>query len=86
VTELLVSIVVPTFDRAGYVETAILSLLEQDYSALEVIVVDDGSQDETRAVLSRISERFPGERFRWISHPNQGQAASINRGFDAARG
>jgi glycosyltransferase involved in cell wall biosynthesis len=86
VTELLVSIVVPTFDRAGYIETAILSLLEQDYSALEVIVVDDGSQDETRAVLSRISERFPGERFRWISHPNQGQAASINRGFDAARG
>ena len=85
-TELLVSIVVPTFDRAGYIETAILSLLEQDYSALEVIVIDDGSHDETQAVLSRIAERFPGERFRWIGQANQGQAAAINRGFDAARG
>jgi GT2 family glycosyltransferase len=86
VTELLVSIVVPTFDRAGYIETAILTLLEQDYPALEVIVVDDGSHDETGAILSRIAERFPGERFRWIGHANRGQAASINRGFEVARG
>ena len=85
-TEPLVSIVVPTFDRAGYVETAILSLLHQDYPALEVIVVDDGSRDQTRAILSRIGERFPTERFRWLGHANQGQAYSINRGFEAARG
>jgi GT2 family glycosyltransferase len=85
-TQPLVSIVVPTYDRAGYVETAILSLLEQDYPALEVIVVDDGSRDETRAILSRVAERFPSERFRWIGHANHGQAYSINRGFDAARG
>lgn len=85
-TELLVSIVVPTYDRAGYVETAILSLLQQDYPTLEVIVVDDGSHDQTRAILTRIAERFPSERFRWIGQANQGQAYSINRGFDACRG
>ncbi len=85
-SELLVSIVVPTFDRVGYVETAILTLLNQDYPALEVIVVDDGSRDETGAILSRIAERFPAERFRWMSHPNRGQAFSVNRGFEAARG
>jgi hypothetical protein len=85
-TELLVSIVVPTFDHAGYVETAILSLLEQDYPALEVIVVHDGSHDESGAILTRIAERFPNERFRWIDHANRGQADSINRGFEAARG
>jgi GT2 family glycosyltransferase len=86
VTELLVSIVVPTYDRAGYVETAILSLLQQDYPALEVIVVDDGSHDETRAILNRVAERFPSERFRWIGHSNHGRAYSINRGFEAAQG
>jgi hypothetical protein len=86
VSELLVSIVVPTFDRAGYIETAVLSLLEQDYPALEVIVVDDGSHDETPAILSRIAERFPGDRFRWIRQANGGQSSAINCGFDAANG
>jgi teichuronic acid biosynthesis glycosyltransferase TuaG len=43
----LVSIVVPAFNRAGFVETTITSLLEQDYDALEVIALDDGSEDET---------------------------------------
>lgn len=82
----LVSVVVPTYDRAGHVETAILSLLEQDYPALEVLAVDDGSRDETPAVLARIAEQVEPERFRWLRHENVGQAASVNRGFGEARG
>jgi glycosyltransferase involved in cell wall biosynthesis len=82
----LVSIVVPTYDRVGFVETAIASLLEQDYQELEVIVLDDGSHDETPALLSRIAERAGNGRFRWDRHDNVGQAATINRGFELARG
>ena len=82
----LVSIVVPTYNRAGFVETAIMSVLEQDYSALELIVVDDGSSDETPAVLERIAEHADPQRFRWLRHENAGQAESINRGFEQAGG
>ena len=82
----LVSIVVPTYERAGFVETAIMSLLDQDYPALEVIVVDDGSSDETPAVLARIAERVDRRRFRRLRHENVGQAESINRGFAEAGG
>ncbi len=82
----LVSIVVPTYDRVGFVETTIASLLAQDYPALEVIVLDDGSHDETPALLKRIAERAVDGRFRWDRHENVGQAATINRGFELARG
>jgi hypothetical protein len=82
----LVSIVVPAYNREGFVETTITSLLEQDYEALEVIALDDGSDDETSAVLERIAQRAPDHRFRWGRHDNIGQAATINRGFEQARG
>lgn len=85
-SEPLVSVVVPTYDRAGHVETALLSLLRQDYPALEVIAIDDGSADETPAVLARIAEREAPERFRWLRHDNAGQSATINRGLAEARG
>lgn len=82
----LVSIVVPTYNRAGFVETAIMSLVEQDYSELEVIVVDDGSRDDTPAVLDRIAEHLDLKRLRRIRHENVGQAESINRGLAIAHG
>lgn len=81
-----VSVIVPTFNRAGLVEPAIESVLTQDYEALEVIALDDGSTDETPAVLARIAERSDPERFSWFRHENVGQAATINRGLERARG
>ncbi|HEV7772198.1 MAG TPA: glycosyltransferase [Conexibacter sp.] len=82
----LVSVVVPTYNRAGFVETALDSLLDQDYDALEVIALDDGSTDETPAVLARIAERTDPGRFNWSRHDNVGQAATINRGLARAKG
>jgi len=83
---LRVSVVVPTYNRAGMVEAAIESVLSQDYDPLEVIALDDGSTDETPAVLERIAERTDAERFRWSRHENVGQARTINRGFEQASG
>jgi hypothetical protein len=81
----LVSIVVPTYNRAGLVEQTIDSVLAQDYEPLELLVLDDGSSDETPAILARYAERHP-DRFRWDRHENMGQARTLNKGFEMSRG
>jgi glycosyltransferase involved in cell wall biosynthesis len=80
-----VTVLIPTFDRARFLDEAIGSVLEQDYEDLELIVLDDGSTDETPSVLKRFAESHP-ERFRWTRHDNMGQARTLNRGFEMADG
>lgn len=77
----LVSIVIPARNHARYVEQAVRSVLAQDYPRIELIVLDDGSTDNTREVLARL----PGV-FRWDSHANMGQAQTLNKGWETARG
>ncbi|MCJ8502417.1 glycosyltransferase family 2 protein [Desulfatitalea alkaliphila] len=76
-----ISVVIPTFNRAGIVTRAINSVLSQTRPPLEVIVVDDGSTDGTAALL----ERYAG-RIRVIRQPNRGVSAARNRGVAAAAG
>ena len=77
-----VSVVIPTYNRAGTVPRAIESVLAQTFTDLEVIVVDDGSSDDTGKVLG---ERF-GERIRYFAQVNQGASIARNRGIEEARG
>jgi glycosyltransferase involved in cell wall biosynthesis len=77
----LVSIVIPTYNRSAYLGEAIESVLAQDYPQIELIVIDDGSTDDTAAVLSRYADRCRCEAQR-----NQGQARTLNRGWQLARG
>jgi glycosyltransferase involved in cell wall biosynthesis len=77
----LVSIVIPTYNRAAYLGEAIESVLAQDYAPIELIVIDDGSTDDTQAVL----ERYAG-RCRCEVQENQGQSRTLNRGWQLARG
>ena len=77
----LVTIITPTYNRAQFLEETIESVLDQDYPRIEYIVLDDGSTDNTREILGRY-----GDRFHWESHPNMGQARTVNRGLDLARG
>jgi glycosyltransferase involved in cell wall biosynthesis len=77
----LVSAIIPTYNRAGVVGEAIDSVVGQSYPNLEVIVVDDGSSDDT---LSRL-QHFSG-RIRIVRQPNSGPAAARNRGISVARG
>ena len=77
----LVSVLIPTYNRAYIVEEAIESVLAQTYRPIEIIVVDDGSKDGTREAL----ERF-GDRIRYIYQDNAGLAAARNTGLAAARG
>jgi glycosyltransferase involved in cell wall biosynthesis len=77
-----VSVVIPTYNRAAKVGKGIESALNQTFSDLEVIVVDDGSADDTRAF---ISQTF-GDRVRYFYQTNQGASAARNKGIAEARG
>ena len=77
----LVSVVIPTFNRADMVGRAIESALAQDYHPVEVIVVDDGSTDDTPAVLERYADSV-----RTIRQENRGEGAARNAGIAASTG
>src|SRR5690606_18294400 len=78
----LFTVVIPTYQRADAIVGAVMSALEQTIAMVEVIVVVDGSTDDTQAALAAISD----PRLRVIVQDNQGAAAARNRGIDAARG
>ena len=83
-TELL-SVVVPTHDRPDRVGAAVRSVLDQDYRALEVVIVDDGSGPATSEVLDRLADS--DRRVVVVRHEeSQGASAARNTGLDAARG
>ena len=76
------SIVIPVYNRAAALRTALASVLAQTFQDFEVIVVDDGSHDDPRAVI----EAFGDPRLRLIRQANAGGGAARNRGIDNARG
>ena len=76
-----VSIVVPAFNAVDYVGEAIESLLAQDYPFLEIIVVDDGSTDDTAAVVAAFGDRIVLHR-----QANAGQSAAMTTGWAMAKG
>jgi GT2 family glycosyltransferase len=80
----LVSIVIPTYNRAETIERAVDSVLAQDYPFVEVIVVDDGSQDDT---ADRIARRYNQDlRVRYIRIANGGVCVARNRGMKEVQG
>jgi glycosyltransferase involved in cell wall biosynthesis len=81
-----VSIVLATFNRRDWLKLAMDSVLAQSHPNLELLVMDDGSTDETPELLVEYSRRHPSERFRFSRHENMGQARTLNRGYEMARG
>lgn len=76
-----VSVVIPTYNYGHFVVGAVESVLAQTYPNVEIIIVDDGSRDDTKARL----EPFMG-RIRYIYQDNQGLSAARNTGIGAATG
>ena len=85
-TEPLLSVVIPAYNVAPYVEAAVRSALDQTLGDLEVIVVDDGSTDGTTELLERLDRELRDPRLRIVGRPNGGLAAARNTGIEAARG
>ncbi len=79
----LISIIIPTYNRAQLLKRAIESLLKQTYQGFEIIVVDDASTDSTAEVVTG----FDDGRIRYLRHSrNQGPSAARNTGIKVAKG
>lgn len=75
-----ISVVIPTYNSAAFVVSAVESVLSQELEPAEIIVVDDGSTDDTVDALGPYRESI-----RYITQPNSGPAVARNRGVDAAQ-
>lgn len=77
-----ISVVVPSFNQARYLEKTLRTILDQNYPALELLVIDGGSQDESPEIIRKYESRI---KF-WCSEPDGGQTQGIIKGMGHATG
>jgi glycosyltransferase involved in cell wall biosynthesis len=77
----LISVIVPIYNGAQFISDAIQHILDQKYQPLEIIIVDDGSTDDTKKIIDKLSIDI-----RYFHQPNSGPAAARNRGIRNASG
>lgn len=84
----LVSVFIPSFNHGRYIEKCILSIINQDYLNIELIIIDDGSKDESIEIIDGLrllcEKRFPN--FKFISRDNKGLSYSMNEGLTLSSG
>lgn len=78
-----ISIIIPTYNRAAYVARAVASALQQGFAEVEVVVVDDGSTDDTRAALASYAS---DSRIHYHYQANRGRSTARNVGLERATG
>lgn len=77
-----VSVVIATYNTAQFLEQAVCSIIEQSVKPLEIIIIDDGSRDDTKAIVTALNH----PKVRYCYQTNQGQTAAKNRGLALCRG
>ena len=82
----LVSIIIPTYNRRDLLEAAVDSCVEQTWPNIEIVIVDDGSTDDTADYLETLPETVSGRTFRTLVQDNSGPSHARNRGLDLAKG
>jgi len=77
-----ISVVTPVYNDAKYIEESILSVLTQDYSSIEHIIIDGASTDGTKEII----EKYSGHLAYWSSEPDEGNSQAINKAFSKTTG
>ncbi len=77
----LVSVIIPTFNRAWTLKNAVDSVLAQDYKPIEIIVIDDGSTDNTKELLEEYRDKI-----QVLTQPNKGVSGARNKGIKNSKG
>lgn len=80
-----VSVIIPSYNCANYVSGAVESILNQTYQNIEVMIIDDGSRDATRAVCDELVKKHPG-RVQYVYQENQGVSVARNKGIVCTSG
>lgn len=81
-----ISVIIPAYNYGQYLIDALKSVSEQSFTDWECIVVDDGSTDDTRALVEAFITGHPQQEFRYVHIPNAGTSAAKNTGIELARG
>ena len=82
----MVSVIIPCYNQAHYLTEAVESVVGQTFADWEIIVVNDGSPDDTHAVFQQLAARWPRQNLHYLEKPNGGLADARNAGLAVARG
>ena len=82
----LISIVMPCYKQAQYLEEAVASVVAQTYPRWEIVIVNDGSPDNTSEVARAVIARYPGRAIHLVEQPNSGVSVARNTGVAASHG
>lgn len=80
----LISVVIPVYNCSKYIEKCVLSVIGQKYPTIEIILVNDGSKDDSGIICDNLSKNYSNVRV--VHQENRGQAASRNSGVEMAQG
>ena len=84
-SDIKVSVIIPVYNVERYIEMCLSSLVEQTLEDIELIIINDGSPDNSQAIIDRYMEQYPG-MIKCIVRENGGQATARNEGIEIARG
>ncbi|MEN2284282.1 glycosyltransferase family A protein [Algoriphagus sp. SE2] len=80
----LVSVIIPCYNQAQYLKETVLSALNSDYSALEIIIVNDGSTDGSKELAEQLANQY--QEIKVLNQQNQGVTVARNRGIESSKG
>lgn len=85
-SQCLLSVIIPSYNYAHFLERSLLSVVKQANDRIEILLIDDGSTDETESVVRGIIQQFPALAIEYVFQENAGAATARNKGIELSRG